>query len=121
MARHERAVARQKTILEAPAEQRTAPFTAPLLVWRECRACGWETRGVETAATQQTLCPRCHAVSERVAMAAVNATDANEAAVAEDAASQRKSVRPRSTKRSKVRRKGKTSSRRRQRAKNRSR
>jgi hypothetical protein len=42
-------------------------------VWRTCRVCDWEGRVVETEHTAgvDAICPRCHALTELVAMAPV--------------------------------------------------
>jgi hypothetical protein len=48
-----------------------APLAAPgvvLLVWRKCPVCHWETRSIESA-DANPMCPRCHSLMERQAVA----------------------------------------------------
>jgi len=63
--------ARKRQDKQRPAAGETRP--RGVLVWRTCRVCDWEARMVETdqAASVDAICPRCHALTELVAMAPV--------------------------------------------------
>jgi hypothetical protein len=48
-----------------------SPLAAPgvtLLVWRKCPMCHWEMRSIESP-DANPLCPRCHSLMERQAVA----------------------------------------------------
>ena len=48
------------------------PRPRQVLVWRTCLVCDWEGQVVETGDVD-AICPRCHGLTELVAMAAVPA------------------------------------------------
>jgi hypothetical protein len=65
MFRNSRA-ARKPTEKQTPATDREH-HTRQLIVWRRCKSCDWEHQGVE-AEDADVSCPRCHAVTEVVAL-----------------------------------------------------
>jgi hypothetical protein len=63
--------------IKLPSDSTSARPGPELVVWRECRICGWEGKTVETEAVE-TQCPRCQATTERVGVAPLSSDERQE-------------------------------------------